>query len=256
MTSLWLVYGSIRNRPSLYSINTESDLFPIYNTNQTTTKMPQIQDPVPMQDTNPGPDHSPEQLPSQQSPDQHKPQLQDGEDHDPTNSQDQDQDQDQESRTNEARTAFTASLTAIGHNYDQPLQTRAETLHEMDTILRGQEEQVSSATAGLGRQNAEMEGTLDTAREGLKEIGDVQNWAELLERDLLVVEEVLRDVEGSDRGSSVDVDVDVDGSGSSGGSGGSGGGGGDGGGGERPETEVEHQGTRATDGKKGWFKWW
>lgn len=37
---------------------------------------------------------------------------------------------------------------------------------------------------------------MDGARQGLKEIGDVQNWAEMIERDLLVVEEVLRQVEG------------------------------------------------------------
>lgn len=192
-----------------------------------------------IQDTNP--DHTLSHLhpnTHDQPQDQHKPQDEENPDND--------QDQDQESRTNEARTAFTASLNAIGHNYDQPLRTRAETLHEMDTILRGQEDEVSTATAGLGRQNAEMEGALDTAREGLKEIGDVQNWAEILERDLLVVEEVLRDVEGGcdgDPGSDVDVDVSGSGSGGSGDA--------------RPETEVdEHQGIRATDGKKGWFKWW
>ena len=166
-------------------------------------------------------------------------------DHDHDHDPDQGQGQDDETRTAEARTAFTASLNAIGQNYDQPLRARAETLHEMDTIVRGQEDEVSSATAGLARQNAEMEGTLDTAREGLKEIGDVQNWAELLERDLLVVEDVLRDVEGRDAGSASDLDGESRG-------------GGGGGGGERPQAEVneQHGGTRATDGKKGWFKWW
>ena len=33
---------------------------------------------------------------------------------------------------------------------------------------------------------------MESARGKLKELGDIQNWAEVLERDLLVVEEAVR----------------------------------------------------------------
>ena len=70
----------------------------------------------------------------------------------------------------------------------------------------------------------------DKARDGLKEIGDVQNWAEVIERDLLVLEETVRMVEEGGR--------DGHGEGS--------------GGGQR-SGDAEVNG----DGKKGgWLKWW
>ena len=39
----------------------------------------------------------------------------------------------------------------------------------------------------------------DESRGKLKEIGDIQNWAEILERDLLVLEETVRLGEGERR---------------------------------------------------------
>lgn len=39
---------------------------------------------------------------------------------------------------------------------------------------------------------------LEKGEKGLKEVGDVQNWAECIERDLLVLEETLREVEEGD----------------------------------------------------------
>lgn len=59
---------------------------------------------------------------------------------------------------------------------------------------------MARATAELEKRNGELEGVANKAREGLKEIGDVQNWAEVIERELLVLEEVVRSVEGEDLG--------------------------------------------------------
>ncbi|GIJ98382.1 hypothetical protein Aspvir_000499 [Aspergillus viridinutans] len=103
-------------------------------------------------------------------------------------------------RTLEAKAAFTASLRSAGANYDAELRDRARTLHENAAALDKQETELRRTTAELGRQNEQWEKVADTAREGLKEIGDVQNWAELIERDLLVVEEMLREVEAREEG--------------------------------------------------------
>ena len=52
------------------------------------------------------------------------------------------------------------------------------------------------ATAGLARQNEQLGKVAESARDGLKEIGDVQNWAEVIERELLGLEDLVRVVEG------------------------------------------------------------
>ncbi|KAL2008606.1 hypothetical protein VTN00DRAFT_6800 [Thermoascus crustaceus] len=109
-------------------------------------------------------------------------------------------------RTAEARAAFTASLNSAGSNLDADLRARAANLHENAAALSKQETELKRATADLARQNDQWQKVADQAREGLKEIGDVQNWAELIERDLLIVEETLRLVES--KGKKKDAAVD------------------------------------------------
>ncbi|PYH88008.1 hypothetical protein BO71DRAFT_283568, partial [Aspergillus ellipticus CBS 707.79] len=95
-----------------------------------------------------------------------------------------------------AQTAFTATLLSVGTNYETPLRERARTLSENASALEKQENQLARTTADLARQNAQWGKVAETARVGLKEIGDVQNWAEVIERELLVLEETVRLAEG------------------------------------------------------------
>lgn len=101
--------------------------------------------------------------------------------------------------TEEARAAFTASLTSVGANLDADLRARAATLHENSDALAKQEEDLKKTTEGVAKQSKELEKLADQGREGLKEVGDLQNFAEMMERDLLVVEETLKQAEEEDR---------------------------------------------------------
>ncbi|OJJ81510.1 uncharacterized protein ASPGLDRAFT_27897 [Aspergillus glaucus CBS 516.65] len=149
--------------------------------------------------------------------------------------------EDQTRRTTEAKTAFTASLSSIGNNHDAPLRARASLLHANATALSKQETDVARATEDLGRSNGELEGAADKAREGLKEIGDVQNWAEVIERELLVLEEVVRGVEEKIEEQEGGVDGD------------------DRGGEQRGDDGVGRRGDGNGSGNgegSGWLKWW
>lgn len=99
-------------------------------------------------------------------------------------------------RTLEARAAFTGSLHSVGQTVSADLRARAADLHANAHAIQKQEFELAKVTTELSKQNDQWDKVVDNARRGLKEIGDVQNWAEMLERDLLVVEEVLRLVEG------------------------------------------------------------
>ncbi|KAL4920139.1 hypothetical protein BDW62DRAFT_199227 [Aspergillus aurantiobrunneus] len=171
--------------------------------------------------------------------------------------------------TREAVSAFTASLHSLGANYTTDLVDRAKTLHGNSEALRTQEEQLARTTADLRRQNAEWGKIADEARNGLKEIGDVQNWAEMIERDLLVVEEVLGAVEEEDLVGDLDLDLERRGAGEGGERGdersvGEGGGGvvlngnaGVNGDGKRNgEEDGKGKGKGKEPEKRGWFSWW
>ncbi len=105
-------------------------------------------------------------------------------------------DADQQRRAEEARAALSASLSAVGSSVDAELRSRASNLHANTTVLNKQQTDVSKQTAALHKQGDQLQQVADRSTAKIKEIGDVQNWAELIERDLFRVEETLRIVEG------------------------------------------------------------
>ncbi|KAF2792544.1 hypothetical protein K505DRAFT_326082 [Melanomma pulvis-pyrius CBS 109.77] len=105
-------------------------------------------------------------------------------------------DPESERRTAEARAAVTASLASIGGSVDNEMRTRAADLHSNAEAIAKQEKELAKQTAALAKQSAQWQKLAGTSTKKLNEIGDIQNWAEMIERDLLVLEETLRLVEG------------------------------------------------------------
>ncbi|KAF4550130.1 Hypothetical protein D9617_18g033210 [Elsinoe fawcettii] len=103
---------------------------------------------------------------------------------------------DQAQRQAEAKAAVIATLNSVGSSYDADLQSRAAILQAGGESIAKQEKEVQKGAQALAKQNDEFEKLINSTTRSLNEIGDVQNWAEMIERDLLVVEETLRLVEG------------------------------------------------------------
>ncbi|KAF1836841.1 hypothetical protein BDW02DRAFT_520141 [Decorospora gaudefroyi] len=99
-------------------------------------------------------------------------------------------------RTAEARAAVTASLASVGASVDNEMRTRTADLHGNSVAIAKQEKELGKQTAALAKQTGEWDKLLQEGTKKLNEVGDIQNWAEMLERDLLVLEETVRLVEG------------------------------------------------------------
>ncbi|KAJ5702136.1 hypothetical protein N7488_009684 [Penicillium malachiteum] len=116
-------------------------------------------------------------------------------------------------RQQEALAAFTATLHSVGTNLEAPLRERATIINSNAVSLERQEAELAGHSAKLARQNEGWEKIADETRAELKEIGDVQNWAEVIERDLLVLESMMDEVEGfgsQDEGEISGDEMDVD----------------------------------------------
>lgn len=95
-------------------------------------------------------------------------------------------------RTAEARAAFTAHLTSIGNSQISSLEGRVSDIHNNAAAISKQEDDVNKQTKKLAAEAKKHQKIADDAAGKLKELGDIQNWAEVLERDLLVLEETMR----------------------------------------------------------------
>lgn len=95
----------------------------------------------------------------------------------------------------EARAALVATMANL---VDTELQARASLLHANAAALARQERDVARATDGLRRETDKLAKVARDAGRNIKETGNVQNWAEVLERDFLVLEETLRLARGGD----------------------------------------------------------
>lgn len=89
----------------------------------------------------------------------------------------------------EARAALVATMSNM---LDSELQSRASLLHANSVVLSRQERDVAKATDGLRKENDKLAKVVKDAGRKIKELGNVQNWAEVLERDFLVLEETMR----------------------------------------------------------------
>jgi uncharacterized protein HemX len=96
----------------------------------------------------------------------------------------------------EARAAVLATLSSAGASYTSQLQTRAADLHANSAAIDKQQVELAKARKGLAGETAKLEKEVDKALKGMRDYGDVQNWAEMLERDFMVLEETMRLVEG------------------------------------------------------------
>lgn len=85
---------------------------------------------------------------------------------------------------------------------DSHLRDRASVLHSNAAAISKQQVAVQKATDGLRKENDKLAKVADDAARKVKELGNVQNWAEVLERDFLVLEETLRLVRGEEEGES------------------------------------------------------
>ncbi|KAJ4368816.1 hypothetical protein N0V83_005898 [Neocucurbitaria cava] len=100
--------------------------------------------------------------------------------------------------TAEARAAVTASLSSVGASLDNEMRTRTADLHSNSAAISKQEKDLAKQTAALAKQNADLEKVLQGGNKTLNEVGDIQNWTEMLHRDLLVLEETIRLVDGKE----------------------------------------------------------
>ena len=91
-------------------------------------------------------------------------------------------------RQSEARQAVVATLDTIGTSLTQESQLRAKDLHANSAAITKQQKDLEKQTAKLTKQTAQWDKALTKSTKQLNEIGDLQNWAEVLERDLLVLE--------------------------------------------------------------------
>ncbi|KAK4978534.1 hypothetical protein LTR66_010536 [Elasticomyces elasticus] len=96
----------------------------------------------------------------------------------------------------DARAAVTATLNSAGSSLDTELRSRAANLHSNAAAILEQEAEIAKQTKELGKQNAQWQKLADTSTKKLNEVGDLQNWAETIEREFLVLEETLRLAEG------------------------------------------------------------
>ncbi|KAK9414577.1 hypothetical protein SUNI508_11150 [Seiridium unicorne] len=106
-------------------------------------------------------------------------------------------------QTAQARAALVGTISNL---LDVELQGRASLLHSNAKALEVQERDVAKATEALRKENDKL---IKVVKEGSKKVletGNVQNWAEVLERDFLVLEDTLRQVRRGSGGGCSDPD--------------------------------------------------
>ncbi|KAK4655829.1 hypothetical protein QC762_305860 [Podospora pseudocomata] len=88
--------------------------------------------------------------------------------------------------------ARTALLATLSNYFDREITPRAQFLHQNNAAIEKQQSDLIKATQSLKKENDKLAKMADTYGKKVKEVGNVQNWAEMLEREFLILEDTLR----------------------------------------------------------------
>lgn len=80
----------------------------------------------------------------------------------------------------------------IGSSLDSQLKSRAANLHSNNIAVDAQISSLQASTKALAKDTDKLKKVADNAARQLKELGNVQNWAEVMEREFLILEETMR----------------------------------------------------------------
>ena len=115
-----------------------------------------------------------------------------------TNTQSQRPPASQAQRTAEAKQAFTSHLNSVGSSLDSELQARAKNIHQNAKALDKQETNLQKETVKLRKQGDEMQKLVDKTTRDLHAVGDLDTLQSDLDRELSILEDMMREVEGGD----------------------------------------------------------
>lgn len=80
----------------------------------------------------------------------------------------------------------------IGSSLDSQLKSRATNLHSNNLAVEKQIRELQASTKSLAKDTDKLKKVADDAARKMKELGNVQNWAEVMEREFLILEETVR----------------------------------------------------------------
>ena len=111
---------------------------------------------------------------------------------------------------NKSSTKSTSALvSATLREHTTPLTERTEAIVSASQSIATQKRILVQDTQKLSQQAQELEKTIVQSVDQLKELGDLQNWAEVVFRDISVIEETMRMVEEQEANSRGDDNSDT-----------------------------------------------
>ncbi|ODQ63714.1 hypothetical protein NADFUDRAFT_53369 [Nadsonia fulvescens var. elongata DSM 6958] len=87
---------------------------------------------------------------------------------------------------------FVNDVEAIPRAFDEVMQTRARNLHKNRQSIANQADNLKNQTTALTKQTKLWKQLAKDANSKLKQGGDLQNWAELVDRDIRILEETVK----------------------------------------------------------------
>jgi hypothetical protein len=79
-------------------------------------------------------------------------------------------------------------LALVPERIQKPLMDRMTQVHENDKLISRQRTRIKSQVKGLQRNVKSWDSLANTALSRVKHTGDVQNWAEMIDSDMRVLE--------------------------------------------------------------------